>query len=88
MVFGGGIYTDGPYLEVNNSTIADNQAPWGGGIFGSLSGEEWMYIRQSTISNNVADDPNTSNGQGGGIRCQPSSASTVANLTMRFDHLQ
>ena len=79
-IHGGGVFSNGPYLEINGSTIENNRASWGGGVLGSLAGDEQIYILNSTIANNVADNPAATNGQGGGVRVGVTSASTVTNL--------
>ena len=56
---GGAIYNDGAYLEVNNSTLQNNQAGFhGGAIFGISNAA--TYINGSTVQNNSAP-------HGGGI---------------------
>ena len=56
---GGSIYNAGSYLEVNSSTLQDNQAGHHGGAIFAISGAT-TYINGSTISDNTAP-------RGGGI---------------------
>jgi hypothetical protein len=56
---GGAIYNDNAYLEVNNSTLRDNQAGFDGGAIFGIGGTT-TYINESLITENTAPS-------GGGI---------------------
>ena len=55
---GGGIYAEGPLVEISNSTISGNSAGPGGAIFNNTFG--YVRIDNSTLNGNSADS-------GGGI---------------------
>ncbi len=73
-------------VTINDSTIAGNQAQYGGGVMiGSNSGQPLAdahaTINRSTISHNTAVDPAGSSADGGGIETYNATL-TVANSTI------
>lgn len=74
---GGGIVNGGSgVLSLVNSTVSGNQARFGGGIWTPGSN---LRVFNSTITNNLATDPNTA-GAGGGIGASPTTSAGTVQL--------
>lgn len=82
---GGGVYTAGGTLQVQNgSNISTNSAAglsgtggFGGGIRASLTAGGTVAIDHSTIAENSAKDTGSVNGSGGGLYLETADAGTV-----------
>ncbi|MBX3435756.1 MAG: right-handed parallel beta-helix repeat-containing protein, partial [Pirellulales bacterium] len=70
---GGAIYSWRGNLRILNSTIADNQAKYGGGIHVTLTSEDSLEIRNSVIRDNATH----ANGTGGGVYLRADLGSAV-----------
>ncbi|MGH2675272.1 MAG: choice-of-anchor Q domain-containing protein [Actinomycetota bacterium] len=80
MANGGGIVVFAATLTVRNSTISANRADAsGGGI--SADASAVVDLRNVTLTDNVADDDNDGNGDGGGIH-RGNSAITMRNTIL------
>jgi len=62
---GGGVYLDEGYLYVRNSTLADNTAYRGGGLYKVGDGGE-LDLKHTTVAYNTATDWGTGSRSGGG----------------------
>ncbi len=62
---GGGVYLDEGYLYVRNSTLADNTAYRGGGLYKVGDGGE-LDLKHTTVAYNTATDTGTGSRSGGG----------------------
>ncbi len=78
---GGGIYIEGQSsLTVSNTTVSNNSADQGGGIYADLDVSGTVSINGSTINNNTA--LTTGFGAGGGIYIQFGGNVSITNSTI------
>jgi len=61
---GGGIYVSESSLTIANSTISNNQAARNGG---GISGDQTLYLSNTTVTANIADSDQDGSGNGGGV---------------------